>query len=209
MSLPPAQSDEPLLERDLDPDPIAQFRAWLADARGAGIVSPDAMALATADEDGRPAVRHVLLRGLDDRGFVFFTNYDSRKGRNLSRNPNAALVFLWRELDRQVSVTGTVERTSVDESAGYFATRPREAQLGAWTSRQSRVVASREALEAAFAETAARFDGQDVPLPPHWGGYRLRPDAIEFWKGRHHRLHDRLRYTRRPDTGWRIERLYP
>jgi pyridoxamine 5'-phosphate oxidase len=209
VSLPPPSSDEPLLETDLDPDPIAQFRAWLDDARTAGVLFPEAMALATADADGRPAVRHVLLRGLDERGFVFFTNYESRKGRHLSQNPNAALAFLWRELDRQVTVTGTVERVSVDESAAYFAIRPREAQLGAWASKQSRAVDSREALEAAFAEAAARFEGQDVPLPPHWGGFRVRPEAIEFWKGRHHRLHDRLRYTRGDDDGWTFERLCP
>jgi pyridoxamine 5'-phosphate oxidase len=209
LSLPPAQSDEPLLEGDLHPDPIAQFLTWLADARSAGILFPEAMALATADAHGRPAVRHVLLRGVDERGFVFFTNYDSRKGRHLSENPNAALVFLWRELDRQVSVTGPVERTSVEESAAYFATRPRDAQLGAWASHQSQAVASRDVLEVAFGETAARFDGQDVPLPPHWGGYRLSPETIEFWKGRHHRLHDRLRFTRVADGGWRLERLSP
>ena len=209
MSLPPARADEPLLEGDLDPDPIVQFRVWLEDARAAGVLFPEAMALATADGHGRPAVRHVLLRGLDDRGFVFFTNYESRKGRHLSDNPNAALVFLWRELDRQVSVAGEVERTSVDESAAYFASRPREAQLGAWASRQSEVVASRDALDSAFAETTSGFEGRDVPLPPHWGGFRVRPGTIEFWKGRRHRLHDRLRYARRDDGGWTLERLYP
>jgi pyridoxamine 5'-phosphate oxidase len=208
VSLPSAHADEPLLERDLDPDPIAQARAWIADARAAGILFPEAMALATADARGRPAIRHVLLRGLDERGFVFYTNYESHKGRHLSENPNAALVFLWRELDRQLSATGMVERTSAEESAAYFATRPREAKLGAWTSRQSEVVASREALDERFAETAVRFEGRDVPLPPHWGGYRLTPETIEFWKGRRHRLHDRLRY-RRTDEGWTLERLYP
>lgn len=209
MSLPPARSDEPLLEGDVGRDPIAQFRTWLQDAHAAGILFPEAMALATADAHGRPAVRHVLLRGLDERGFVFFTNFDSRKARDLSQNPNAALVFLWRELDRQVTVTGTAEPTSVDDSAAYFATRPREAQLGAWASRQSQVVRSRETLEAAFAEASALFAGKDVPLPPHWGGFRLIPDTIEFWKGRRHRLHDRLRFSRQPDGGWTVERLYP
>lgn len=209
MSLPPARSDEPLLEDDLERDPIAQFRAWLGEARAAGILFPEAMALATADAHGRPAVRHVLLRGLDERGFVFFTNYESRKGRHLAENPNAALVFLWRELDRQVSIGGTVARTSVEESAEYFATRSREAKLGAWTSHQSQTVQSRETLDAAFAETSSRFEGRDVPLPPHWGGFRLTPQTIEFWKGRRHRLHDRLRFARLSDGEWSLERLYP
>ena len=201
--------DDALFERDLDPDPIAQFRIWLEDARAAGVVFPEATALATADAGGRPSVRHVLLRGLDERGFVFFTNYGSRKGRQLAENPHGALAFLWRELDRQVCVTGSVERAGREESEAYFRTRPREARLGAWASRQSEVVASREDLDARFLEAERRFPGENVPLPGHWGGFRLRPETIEFWKGRDHRLHDRLRYARQPDGGWRIERLFP
>ncbi len=198
-----------LFERDLDPDPIVQFRIWLKDARDAGIDFPEAMTLATAASDGRPSARTVLLRGIDKRGLVFFTNYLSRKGSQLTENPNAALVFLWKELDRQVCVTGEVERTSLEESETYFRTRPREARIGAWTSEQSRVVTSREYLDAAWREMDARFPGEDVPLPPHWGGFRLAPETIEFWKGREHRLHDRLRYTLRSDGSWILERLWP
>ncbi len=200
--------DRGVFERDLDPDPIVGFSLWLDEARAAGTAFPEAMTLATAAADGRPSARTVLLRGLDKRGFVFFTNYFSRKGSQLGENPDAALVFLWKELDRQVCVTGTVERTSREESEAYFRTRPREARLGAWASEQSRVVASREALDLAWQETDARFPGEDVPLPPHWGGFRLAPQTIEFWKGREHRLHDRLRFTRIGD-GWSLERLWP
>jgi pyridoxamine 5'-phosphate oxidase len=199
--------DGDLTEADLGPDPIERFRAWFDDAREAGILFPEAVALATADADGRPVVRHVLAKGVDRRGFTFFTNRDSRKGRHLAANPNAALAFLWRELDRQVCVTGAVAPISDAESDAYFATRPREARLGAWASRQSRVVSSRDELEEAFVSADERFPG-DVPRPQHWGGYRLVPETIEFWKGRAHRLHDRFRYTREGD-GWRLERLWP
>ena len=199
--------DGDLTEADLGPDPIERFHAWFREARDAGIAFPEAVALATADAEGRPAVRHVLVKGVDERGFTFFTNRESRKGRHLAENPNAALAFLWRELDRQVCVTGRVSPIDDAESDAYFATRPREARLGAWASRQSRPVASREELEAAFAATAERFP-DDVPRPSHWGGYRLAPETIEFWKGRAHRLHDRFRYTRDGD-GWRLERLWP
>jgi pyridoxamine 5'-phosphate oxidase len=208
MAQPPAHSDDALDERDLLPDPIAQLRRWYEDARAAGVPLPEAMALATADADGRPSVRHVLMRGLDERGIVFFTNYESRKGAELEANPLAAVVFLWRELDRQASASGSVERTSEAESDAYFATRPREARIGAWASLQSRPVASRDALETRYAEVEARFPDDDVPRPPGWGGFRLAPDAFEFWKGRRHRLHDRFRYARTPE-GWSIERLYP
>ena len=201
-------SDDPLNEHDLDDDPVAQFRAWLSQARDAGISFPEAMTLATADARGRPSARTVLLRGIDELGFVFFTNYDSRKATELAENPNAALTFLWKELERQVCVVGTVARTSDEESEAYFRTRPREARLGAWTSLQSRPVGSRDELDAAFRELEVRFPGEDVPLPPHWGGFRLRPDTIEFWKGRAHRLHDRFRYTRGED-GWDRVRLWP
>ncbi|HEU4356266.1 MAG TPA: pyridoxamine 5'-phosphate oxidase [Actinomycetota bacterium] len=202
------QVDEPLSERDLDPDPVAQLRSWLADAERAGIELHDAMALATADAAGRPAVRHVLLKGMDDRGLTFFTNRLSRKGRHLAENPHAAVVFLWRELHRQASALGTVTPTSEEESLAYFRTRPREARLGAWASRQSAPAGSREELDEAFREMAERFPQEDVPLPPGWGGYRLVPEEFEFWKGRRHRLHDRFRYVRL-EEGWRIERLNP
>jgi pyridoxamine 5'-phosphate oxidase len=196
-----------LAEEDLGSDPIAAFLAWLADAGGAGIAFPEAAALATADADGAPAVRHVLVKAIDERGFAFFTNLGSRKGAHLAENPRAALAFLWRELDRQACVTGSVEAVSRDEAAAYFRTRPREAQLGAWASRQSRPVASRRELEAAFRDADLRFP-DEVPLPPHWGGFRVVPETVEFWKGREHRLHDRLRFTR-DGTGWRLERLWP
>ena len=151
----------------------------------------------------------VLLKEIDDRGLVFYTNYESRKGRELAANPRAAMAFYWRELERQVCVTGTIERTTREESEAYFRTRPREARLGAWASRQSAVAASREELDDRYREIEQRYPGEDIPLPPHWGGFRLLPDTIEFWKGREHRLHDRIRYTRRPDGAWTIERLYP
>lgn len=200
---------DPLSKRDLDPDPIAQFSAWLEDARAAGIRLPEAVALATVDGRGRPSVRHVLLRGLDERGFVFYTNYESRKGRELDANPWAGMAFYWRELDRQVCVTGTVERTSREESEAYFRSRPREARVGAGASRQSEVVSSREELDARYREIDARYPGDEIPLPANWGGFRLAPGMVEFWKGREHRLHDRFRYTKQSDATWVIERLFP
>jgi pyridoxamine 5'-phosphate oxidase len=203
----PSLHDDGLTEDDLGPDPIVRFRAWLDEAAAAGVVFPEATALATADADGRPAVRHVLVKGVDERGFTFFTNLDSRKGRHLAENPHAAMAFLWRELDRQVCVTGTVTSIEREESEAYFRTRPRDARIGAWASNQSRVLPARDELERAFAETAARFP-DDVPLPPHWGGFRLAAETLEFWKGRAHRLHDRFRYTR-DGIGWRLERLWP
>jgi pyridoxamine 5'-phosphate oxidase len=207
MSDVPAVHPGGLTQDELGRDPIARFVAWLEEANEARIPFAEAVALATADAQGRPAVRHVLLKGVDERGFTFFTNHESRKGRHVAENPNAAMAFLWRELDRQVCVTGSVSAIAREESASYFRTRPREARLGAWASKQSRPVASREDLERAFAETAARFP-DEVPLPPHWGGFRLLPETIEFWKGREHRLHDRFRYTR-ADDGWDLERLWP
>lgn len=201
--------DRPLRRADLLPDPIEQFGRWLADADGAGVPLPNAMALATADADGRPSVRHVLLRGLDDRGFVFNTNRESRKGRELESNPHAGLVFLWKQLDRQVCVDGKVVRTADEDDDAYFATRPRDAQVGAWASRQSASIDDRAALDARLAEATARFAGGDVPRPPFWGGYRVIPRSIEFWQGRRHRLHDRFRYERDGGGEWRIERLSP
>ena len=166
------------------------------------------VALATADASGRPSVCMVLLRGIDERGFVFFTNYGSRKGQELDRNPQASLCFYWPTLDEQIRVEGTIERLSEEESDAYFASRPRGSQLGAWASAQSRVLPSRESLEQEYRATEARFGDQLVPRPPFWGGYRLEPSQVEFWYGRPDRLHDRLLYTR-DGGGWRIERLYP
>ena len=197
------------LERgDLAADPIEQFRRWFDEAADAGVPLPNAMGLATAGADGRPSVRHVLLRGVDVRGFTFFTNRESRKGRQLAENPHAALVFLWKELDRQVEVEGRVEATADEESDAYFSGRPRGAQLGAWASPQSAVIAGRDDLLEGVAEVVARVGDGDVDRPPYWGGYRVVPDRIEFWQGHEDRLHDRFAYTR-TDAGWRIDRLAP
>jgi pyridoxamine 5'-phosphate oxidase len=195
---------------DLLDDPFALFQRWLGDADAAGVALPNAMAVATAGADGRPSVRHVLLRGID-HGFVFYTNLGSRKGRQLAENPRAGLVFLWKELDRQVCVTGDVEQVGPNEADSYFAGRPRDARIGAWASAQSVVLRDRAELEALVAEAEARFEGHEVPRPAHWGGFRVIPDAIEFWQGRTHRLHDRFRYARdgASPTGWRVERLAP
>ena len=204
-------SDKPDLSldiADLATEPMVQFRRWYEDAEAEGIHLVNAIALATADATGSPAVRHVLLRGFDERGFVFYTNYESRKARHLADNPRAAFALLWKELDRQVGVTGEVERTTLEESEAYFATRPREARIGAWASRQSEVLGSRAELTARFSDMDRRFPGEDIPLPPFWGGYRLVPDSVEFWQGRAFRLHDRLRYTSTSE-GWLLERLSP
>ena len=207
MSEGPAGHGGELTEADLGPDPIAALAAWIEQARVAGVLFPETAALATADASGVPAVRHVLVKEIDERGCTFYTNVESRKGRHLAENPNAALAFLWRELDRQVCVTGTAAPIPREETERYFRTRPREARIGAWASKQSRVVSSRAELDRAYREAEARFP-DDVPLPDHWGGYRLVPQTVEFWKGREHRLHDRLRFTRRGDE-WRLERLWP
>jgi pyridoxamine 5'-phosphate oxidase len=208
MQAPTGFHEDRSLDRDdLSDDPITLFHTWLADADAAGVPLPNAMAVATADAQARPSVRHVLLRGADERGFVFYTNYESRKGRQLTENPWAGLVFLWKELDRQVHVRGPVERVDPVESDAYFATRPRDAQLGAWASHQSEPLADREELEVRLAATAQRFP-DDVPRPPNWGGFRVTPSEIEFWQGRRHRLHDRFRFTAAAD-GWLIERLSP
>jgi pyridoxamine 5'-phosphate oxidase len=199
---------EGLTEADVAPDPVVQFGRWYDDARSAGLVEPSAMTLATATAGGVPSARMVLLRGVDRRGFVFYTNYESRKAAELAANPLAALVFWWGELQRQVRVEGRVERTSREESAAYFRTRPPASRLSAWASPQSRVIPGREVLEERVAEVAADHPDGDVPLPPFWGGYRLVPEVVELWQGRPNRLHDRLRYTRTAG-GWRIERLAP
>jgi pyridoxamine 5'-phosphate oxidase len=188
-------------------NPITEFVNAVERAE-AHQVDTTPVALATADASGRPSVRMVLLRGIDERGFVFFTNYGSRKGQELDGNPQAALCFYWPTLDEQIRVEGSVERLTVEESDGYFASRPRGSQLGAWASAQSQVLTTRESLEQEYRATEARFADQPVPRPAFWGGYRLTPSQIEFWYGRPDRLHDRLLYTR-DGSGWRIERLYP
>jgi pyridoxamine 5'-phosphate oxidase len=196
-----------LHERDLAPDPLAQFGAWFEEALGSGVALPNAMTLATATRDGRPSAREVLLKGFDVRGFVFFTNYSSRKGRELEENPRAVLHFCWKELERQVGIEGSVERVSAAESDEYFASRPLGSRLSAAISPQSEAVANREVLESKLEEASKRW--RDAPpRPPHWGGYRLAPDAFEFWQGRKDRLHDRLRYLR-AGGAWKIERLAP
>jgi pyridoxamine 5'-phosphate oxidase len=200
---------EGLLERDVDPSPLAQLDKWLHEAIAAEHPEPTAMTLATATPDGEPAARVVLLKGLDERGLVFFTNYESDKGRQLAKNPRACACFFWMLLERQARVTGSVSRVTREETEAYFRSRPREAQLGAWASPQSTVIAGRESIEARLAEVRARFGDGDVPCPPEWGGYRLVPDHLELWQGRPSRLHDRLRYTRKGEGAWLIERLSP
>ena len=222
-----------LRRKDLAADPLALFNQWFqhaAEAKAGGSrfrafgisiykafralfghrpVDPNAMALATADKDGRPSVRMVLLKGVEARGFIFFTNYDSKKGHDLADNPNAALVFYWPDLERQICVSGVTTKLSLEESQAYFKTRPRGARIAAWASRQSQIIADREALEQRFKEMEAQYPGDTIPLPSFWGGYLLAPTRIEFWQGRPNRLHDRFGYTKQADGSWRIERLSP
>jgi pyridoxamine 5'-phosphate oxidase len=196
-----------LRRASLDPDPIVQFERWFEEASEAAPL-PEAITLATVDPDGAPDARMVLLKGVSAEGFRFFTNYESAKGRQLDGSGAAAIVAYWRELDRSVRVRGSIQRLSPADSDAYFATRPRGSQLGAWASPQSRPVSDREELDAGLAAAEARFEGEDVPRPEHWGGYLLRPRTIEFWQGRVGRLHDRFRYSREGE-GWRVERLGP
>jgi len=198
-----------LRRRDLDPDPIKQFSNWFTAAIEAEIRDVNAMSLATAGRDAKPSVRVVLLKGFDQDGFVFFTNYESEKGGQLEANPYASLAFYWIELDRQIRIAGKTEKTSRRESEGYFHSRPIGSQLGAWASRQSEVLDGRRVLDARMVEMTERFGDNPIPLPPHWGGYRVKPDTMEFWQGRPNRLHDRFRYRRQTDGSWLIERLAP
>ena len=195
-------------ESHLDADPLRQFERWFAEAVAADVLEPNAMTLATASRDGMPSARIVLLKGVDSQGFLFFTDYRSRKAAELAENPLAALTFLWKEIERQVRVTGAVGRVSEAESEAYFRSRPLGSRLGAWASHQSSVIANRGVLDDRLREVTARFGDGDVPLPNHWGGFRVVPDAIEFWQGRTDRLHDRLLY-RRGDPGWSVVRLSP
>jgi len=198
---------ESLTERDVDPDPINQFEKWFEQALHAGMIEPNAMTLATSTRDGHPSARMVLLKGADASGFVFFTDYRSRKGAELDANPNVSLCFWWDALQRQVRIAGTVARVSQEETGAYFHTRPYGSRIGAWASRQSAPLASREALEREV-QRLERLHPTDVPVPPHWGGYRVTPGSIEFWQGRPSRLHDRIVYTR-DGSAWRIGRLSP
>ncbi len=221
-----------LSRSELAANPIAQFNKWFDDARGAraggrvrkfcvGLyklllmaagreaVEANAMTLATADEAGRPSARVVLLKGVDERGFIFFTSYESRKGQELARNPQAALVFYWAELERQVCIAGSVSKLQPDESRAYFQSRPRGSRLAAWASRQSQVVRDRLALEEKWKEVEAQYPSREIPMPPYWGGYVLSPTRLEFWQGRPNRLHDRFVYTKQPGNSWQVERLSP
>ncbi|MFG2513238.1 pyridoxamine 5'-phosphate oxidase [Streptomyces sp. NPDC048584] len=202
---------EGLSEADLAATPVEQFARWFEQAAtDGGLFEPNAMIVSTVDGEGRPSSRTVLLKHFDDDGFVFYTNYDSRKGRDLAGNPHVALLFPWHPMARQVIVTGTARRTGRDETAAYFRTRPHGSQLGAWASGQSTVITGRASLDATYATLASRYpEREQVPVPPHWGGFRVTPETVEFWQGRENRLHDRLRYVAEAGAGWRVERLAP
>jgi pyridoxamine 5'-phosphate oxidase len=198
-----------LNEAEAHPDPFQQFQTWFDQAIAAQLHEPNAMTLATATPSGMPSARIVLLKGFDPRGFVLYTNYNSRKGQELDANPQAVLVFWWAELERQVRIEGRVEKVADSEADDYFQSRPRGSRLGAWTSNQSQVISDREVLEQRLQALSAQYQDQEIPRPPHWGGYRVVPSAIEFWQGRPSRLHDRLRYRQGEDGQWLIERLAP
>jgi pyridoxamine 5'-phosphate oxidase len=198
-----------LKENDLAKDPFRQFDKWFQEAEAAKLTEPNAMTLATASRDGRPSARTVLLKGVDGRGFVFYTNFESRKGRELDGNPQATLVFPWIAIERQVIVSGPVTKVSREEVEAYFHSRPLASQLGAWASQQSTIIAGRSQLEESMKAVEKKYAGQVVPLPPFWGGYRLSPETVEFWQGRRSRLHDRLRYRREAGGSWTVERLSP
>ncbi|MDD5260883.1 MAG: pyridoxamine 5'-phosphate oxidase [Methylacidiphilales bacterium] len=201
-------TDRGLHRADLDPDPVAQFRKWFQEARAADLLEPNAMALATADAKGRVTARTVLLKAFDQKGFVFFTNYNSLKAAQIAENPQSALLFNWLPLERQVSISGPVEKISAAESLAYFASRPFGSRLGAWVSQQSRVIPTRKWLEIKFEEMRKKFASGEVPLPDFWGGYRVAPETLEFWQGAASRLHDRFLYSR-AGAEWKIERLSP
>jgi pyridoxamine 5'-phosphate oxidase len=194
---------------DLDASPFKQFDRWMREAVETQLLEPNAMSLATVDPAGRPTLRTVLLKGFDERGLVFYTNYESAKARDLAGNAQVACLFQWLPLERQVSVTGQAEKVSAAESLKYFLSRPRDSQIGAWASRQSEVITTRSLLEQKFAEMRAKFAAGEIPLPSEWGGYRITPAMFEFWQGRPNRLHDRLRYARQSGGSWKIERLMP
>ncbi|WP_246026381.1 pyridoxamine 5'-phosphate oxidase [Oleiharenicola lentus] len=198
-----------LLEKDLAKNPFQQFEKWFQEAEAAKIAEPNAMSLATTSRDGRPSVRTVLLKHCDGRGFVFYTNYESRKARELADNGHASLLFPWVGMERQVIAEGVITKVSREEADAYFHSRPRASQLGAWASPQSTVIAGRAVIEESYRVVEKKYEGREVPLPPHWGGYRLSPESVEFWQGRRSRLHDRLRYRREPGGDWVVERLAP
>lgn len=200
---------ETLLESDAAAHPLDQFQKWWEQVTAAQLSEPNAMTLATASSDGLPSARIVLLKGFDKRGFVFYTNYNSYKGLQLEENPKACLVFFWKELERQVRIMGLVEKAPPEESDEYFRSRPAGSRIGAWTSPQSKVIANREWLEDEFEKQKAGFEDRDVPRPPHWGGYVVRPVIVEFWQGRVSRLHDRIQYTLEESGNWKRERLAP